>query len=57
MWACVFLAMVPSHIVAGVIDTQRSNTIFNWVIPVVLIVWAAKRTAAVSSSAGDRADA
>ncbi len=48
MWACVFTAMVPSHIIAGALDTRRANTIFNWVIPIVLIVWAAKRTTAVS---------
>jgi hypothetical protein len=48
MWACVFTAMVPSHIIAGALNTQRANTIFNWVIPIVLIVWAAKRTTAVS---------
>jgi hypothetical protein len=48
MWACVFTAMVPAHIIAGAVDTRRANTIFNWVIPIVLVVWAAKRTAAVS---------
>ena len=49
MWGLVFTAMVPSHLIAGVIDTHRANMIFNWVIPIVLIVWAAKRTAAVAS--------
>jgi hypothetical protein len=44
LWALVFLAMVPSHIVAGYVDTRRSNTIFNWVIPIALVVFAAKRT-------------
>jgi hypothetical protein len=52
MWGCVFLAMVPSHILAGLIDTQRANTFFNWVIPIALVVWAVKRTARVSG-AGD----
>jgi hypothetical protein len=52
MWALVFTAMIPSHIIAGAIDTRRANTIFNWVIPVVLIVWAAKRTAAVGDNVG-----
>jgi hypothetical protein len=50
MWAFVFTAMVPSHVIAGALDTRRANTIFNWVIPIILIVWAAKRTAAVSDS-------
>jgi hypothetical protein len=50
MWACVFTAMVPSHIIAGAVDTRSANTIFNWVIPIILIMWAAKRTTAVSGS-------
>jgi hypothetical protein len=54
MWACVFTVMVPAHIIAGALDTRRANTIFNWVIPIILIVWAAKRTAAVSD--GERAE-
>ena len=54
MWASVFTAMVPAHIIAGALDTRRANTIFNWVIPIVLIVWAAKRTAAVSD--GERSE-
>jgi hypothetical protein len=48
MWACVFTAMIPAHIIAGAVDTWRANTIFNWVIPILLVVWTAKRTAAVS---------
>lgn len=37
-WALVFAAMACSHIVAGAIDTHRAETIFNWVIPILLIV-------------------
>jgi hypothetical protein len=55
MWAWVFVAMIPSHVIAGVIDTRRANTIFNWVVPVVLIVWAAKRTTALSAVEGEPA--
>jgi hypothetical protein len=51
MWALVFAAMVPAHVIAGAVDTHRANLIFNWAIPVVLIMWAAKRTAAGSSDA------
>jgi hypothetical protein len=51
MWAWVFVAMIPAHVIAGAIDTRRANTIFNWVVPVVLIIWAAKRTAAASDTA------
>jgi hypothetical protein len=53
MWGLVFTAMVPSHILAGAIDTHRANTIFNWVVPVVLVVWAVKRTAAISGATQD----
>jgi hypothetical protein len=49
MWAIVFLAIMPSHIVAGIIDTRRGNTIFNWVIPIALVVYAVKRTGRVTS--------
>jgi hypothetical protein len=50
MWAWVFVAMIPSHLIAGAIDTRRANTIFNWVVPIVLVIWAAKRTAAASEA-------
>ncbi|HEX4483859.1 MAG TPA: hypothetical protein VH081_08730 [Solirubrobacteraceae bacterium] len=52
MWGLVFAAMVPSHVIAGAIDTRRGNTIFNWLIPIALIIWAAKRTARVSDGDG-----
>jgi hypothetical protein len=52
VWAVVFTLFVPSHIIAGYVNTQRSNTIFNWVIPIFLVVLAIKRTAAVSEEAG-----
>ncbi len=51
MWGAVFAAMVPLHIIAGSIDTQRSNLIFNWVLPVVLVLWAVKRSEAATSEA------
>jgi hypothetical protein len=54
MWGCVFSAMVVSHVLAGAIDTRRGNTIFNWVIPIILIVWAVKRTSEVSQAASEK---
>ena len=54
MWGLVFAAMVPAHVIAGAIDTHRANLIFNWAIPVALIIWAAKRTTAVSDRAETR---
>lgn len=50
MWGLVFAAMVPAHVIAGAIDTHRANLIFNWAIPIVLVIWAAKRTARVSDT-------
>jgi hypothetical protein len=56
MWGLVFAAMVPTHVIAGALDTRRANLIFNWAIPIVLVTCAAKRTARVSDSArNDRA--
>jgi hypothetical protein len=54
MWALVFCAMVPSHLVAGAIDTRRANTIFNWVVPIILVIWAAKRTSELSAADGEK---
>ena len=51
MWALVFAAMVPAHVIAGALDAHRANLIFNWAIPIALVIWAAKRTDAVSSAA------
>jgi hypothetical protein len=48
MWALVFAAMVPAHVIAGVLDTHRANLIFNWAIPIALVVWAVKQTATAS---------
>jgi hypothetical protein len=49
MWACVFAAMVPFHVVAGTLDTRLGNIVFNWAIPLGLVYWGIKQ----SSSAGD----
>jgi hypothetical protein len=54
MWALVFAAMVPAHVIAGAVDTHRANLIFNWAIPIALVIWAAKRTAAVSGTTDTR---
>jgi hypothetical protein len=54
MWALVFAAMVPAHVIAGAVDTHRANLIFNWAIPIALVIWAGKRTAAVSSTTDDQ---
>jgi len=48
MWGFVFAAMVPFHVIAGTINTQRGNVIFNWAIPLALVLWAIKRSSAAS---------
>lgn len=51
MWGLVFAAMIPAHVIAGALDTHRANLIFNWAIPIALVIWAAKQTARLSDSA------
>jgi hypothetical protein len=51
MWGGVFAAMVPCHIIAGSLDTTRSNLIFDWVLPVLLVLWAVKRSSAATPEA------
>jgi hypothetical protein len=53
LWGWVFLLMVPSHILAGAIDTHRAQTIFNWIVPIVLVVIAVKQTSRLSEGARD----
>ena len=38
MWAAVFFAIATSQLTAGAIATRLGSTIFNWVLPVGLIV-------------------
>jgi hypothetical protein len=44
MWAGVFAAMVPFHIAAGAIDKRPTNIVFNWVIPIGLVLWGLKHS-------------
>jgi hypothetical protein len=55
MWGSVFVAMVPFHVIAGAIDKRPTNIICNWVIPIGLIVWAAKRSDEIAGQAGEAA--
>jgi hypothetical protein len=50
MWACIFAAMVPFHIVAGAVDTRLGNIMFNWAIPLGLVYWGIKRSSAADDS-------
>jgi hypothetical protein len=55
MWASVFAAMVPFHVIAGIIDKKPTNIICNWVIPIALIVWGAKRSDELAGQADNAA--
>ena len=51
MWGLVFTVMTASHIVAGEIDKRPTNIIFNWVIPIALVLWGVKQSGASESAA------
>jgi hypothetical protein len=51
LWGCVFTAMVPFHVLAGLIDKKPTNILLNWVVPIGLILWGAKRSDAIAASA------
>jgi hypothetical protein len=51
MWGGIFAVMVPCHIIAGSLDTTRSNLIFNWVLPIVIVMWGVKRSTAETAQA------
>ena len=38
MWAAVFIAIAGSETAAGVLETRLGATIFNWILPVGLVV-------------------
>ena len=44
LWGAVFAAMVPCHLIAAHLDTTRGNVVFNWVLPLLLVSWAIKRS-------------
>jgi hypothetical protein len=50
MWGCIFAAMVPSHVIAGTLDTKLGNIIFNWAVPLALVVWGIKRSSGSGES-------
>jgi hypothetical protein len=51
MWGFVFTAMIPFHIAAGAIDKRLTDVIFNWVVPIGLILWGLKRSEAIADEA------
>jgi hypothetical protein len=49
IWAGVFFAMIPFHIVAGAIDTKPAEIICNWIIPAGLVIFGMKQMQAGSA--------
>src|ERR1700722_1255808 len=54
MWAFVFTAMIPFHIAAGAIDKRPTNILFNWVVPIGLLIWGVKETDKIAEEATAR---
>jgi len=50
VWAGVFAAMVPFHVVAGAINTRPTNVALNWVAPILLVLWGVKQTQTITQS-------
>jgi hypothetical protein len=44
MWGGIFAVMTVSHVIGGIIDHRGTNIIFNWVIPIALVVWGVKQS-------------
>jgi hypothetical protein len=38
VWGGVFVALAISHTIAGTINTRGAEVIFNWVVPIILLV-------------------
>jgi len=38
MWAVVFVAIAASQITGGALETRLGSTIFNWILPLALVV-------------------
>jgi hypothetical protein len=50
MWGLVFTVMTASHVAGGIIDKRPTNIIFNWVIPIALVLWGVKQSSPAKSS-------
>jgi hypothetical protein len=55
IWAAVFFAMVPFHIIAGIVDTKPVEIICNWVIPALLVLGALKQMTPPSTTEANEA--
>jgi hypothetical protein len=50
LWGGVFAVMTVSHVIAGVVDHRGTNIVFNWVIPIALVVWGSKQSTGVKDA-------
>jgi hypothetical protein len=44
MWGGIFAVMTVSHVIAGEADKKGTNIIFNWLIPIALVLWGSKQS-------------
>ncbi len=51
IWGGVFALMTCSHVIAGAIDRPVTNIIFNWVIPIYLVLHASRAAPAAATNA------
>jgi hypothetical protein len=51
LFGFVFTAMIPFHIAAGAIDKRPTNILFNWVIPIGLLIWGIKQSGKIADEA------
>jgi hypothetical protein len=54
LWGAVFAVMTCSHIIAGAVDRPVTNIVFNWVIPIWLVVWGSKQSTADAADPSHR---
>jgi hypothetical protein len=51
LFGFVFTAMIPFHIAAGAIDKRPTNILFNWVVPIGLLLSGIKRSGEIADEA------
>jgi hypothetical protein len=51
VWGGVFAVMTCSHVIAGAIDRPITNIVFNWVVPIYLVLHASKAAPKAASGA------
>jgi hypothetical protein len=55
IWGGIFLVMTVSHVIAGAADKTGTNIVFNWVIPVALVLWGTKQSTVPKDTASPAA--